>query len=247
VSCLPGFLVADGWWRADLGVTTSALEVTEWSNQGTASGLDLMQGVAARRPDLVDSSAAFNGQAAIKFDAGDVLASVPTGEWELEDDGGQLTVICVFSQRIAGLFTTVGTDDPVQGGFALQPRVGAGSRFLVYDAAALLMAEGQSFSINAVHVHAGVYDGAPGPTVDAVQTWVDGMPGASATRDQGRIAHEPDEELLVGAPNANATGGFPGEISEVILVKRALTALEDASLAEYLNTRYGLALTRVVR
>ena len=53
------------WWRADLGVTTSGTDVTNWVDQ--INGLDITQTNAANRPTLIASAATLNGQAVITF------------------------------------------------------------------------------------------------------------------------------------------------------------------------------------
>ena len=52
------------WWRADLGVTTTGTDVTNWVDQ--INGLDITQTNAANRPTLT-TSANLNGQATINF------------------------------------------------------------------------------------------------------------------------------------------------------------------------------------
>lgn len=68
-----------GWWRADLGITTTGLGVSLWEDQ-TSNGHDFAQSTDADRPAHNASDSNFGGQASVDFDSSnsEFLSVVPT-------------------------------------------------------------------------------------------------------------------------------------------------------------------------
>lgn len=245
------------WIRADLGHAYADTDpIAAIANQGTAgSAGDLAQSTSGSRPTLDASHASFNGQAVIDFVAASnhVLYSGDTDWWVSASESGSLTAIAIIRDTAAtsaAYHDVLGTRQAsTQGGLDLDARTGNSCRSRVWSAsgAATITDAGGNCTTNSVHAIALVLTGAVTATPDSLETWVDGVSGGATTGDlAAAVAATADREFLVGG-SATTTGGFTGQIAEIIYLKRVLTSGEDAALTAYLNDRYGLSLPGVTQ
>lgn len=247
----PAELAPEGWWRADLGhVLADQDPVPSWANQGTAgSAGDVAQSNATYQPTYVESEAAFDDQAVMDFD-GDQNLFATAGTWWNVPDGDDFSLVVVARPRSASgteiVLTTrnAGTLGGLQARFHTSGP--CDSRIWDTGAADTLDANCGTATQNAVQVLAAALTGAVSPGTDSLTSLLDGTAGTADTGDLGAIAPSSTRELVV-AGSGTTLGTFDGQIAEILFLKRLLTAEEDAALTEYLNERYGLALSGVTQ
>lgn len=246
-------LSPEGWWRADLGHAHADTDpMSGWANQGTAgSSGDLQQGTGGNQPVYDASHASFNGQAVVTFDGGDVLYATAGTWWHLASESSSACVIAVTRTTSASGAEEVMTTRTAltTGGFRLRAAAAGVANFAVSESggATDISDNGGSITQNVVHVIAGVLTGATTATPDSAACWVGGASSAATTGDMdAAVASSSNREWCVGG-TATTTGAYTGQLAELIFIKRALTAPEDAELTTYLNARYGLALSGVTQ
>ncbi len=247
----PAALEPDAWWRADLGhALVDQDPVSAWANQGTAgSAGDVGQGTSTLRPVFVASHASFNGQAVLDFDGGDVLYATAGTWWEQTADGESMTVVAVARATVADNGTLAQTRAyATVGGLQFQLNTAGSSRWYLYDTGAVerINCLSAGATQNALHVMAGVLEGAVSPAADTASGWIDGALGDERTADLGVIAASSAREWCIGGASATV-GNFTGQIAELLFLKRGISASEDAELTRYLNARYGLSLSGVTQ
>jgi len=249
----PAELAPEGWWRADLGHALADQDpVASWANQGTAgSAGDVGQGTSTLRPTYVASHASFNGQAVLSFDGGDLLYATAGTWWHLPSESSSAVVIAVARSTISGnsaVITTRGVT--TVGGLDARLKTNGTAcqaRWYQSGAAVSITDSGANGAQNSVHVLASVLTGAVTTATDSGALWVDGASGAPTTADfTAPVAASSNREWVVAGTTTTAAD-FTGQIAEVLFLKRVLSAEEDSALTDYLNERYGLALTGVTQ
>ena len=235
------------WYRADLGVTESGGLVSAWADQIGSN--DLAQGNSTYRPTLVSSDANFNSQATLSFSA-DCLYSAASSWWHIAD-GTSLTSLVVWrATSLASAAYPLNTRNfNTQGGWAHRADL---ARFYVADSGASnsdFASDSTGYSTSTVYVSAGLMR-ENGASADDISLWINGTECDSpvvGAYSFGNIAAAASREFLVGAAGTTGGSGLVGHVAEVIYVAGLLSSGEDASLASYLNTRYGLSLTGVTQ
>lgn len=237
----PSALSPEGWWRADLGHSLSDTDpVTSWANQGSEGDLDFAQGTASRQPAYDASHSSFNSQAVIDFGTSDVMASIATHAWE-SADGVSFSVVVLHRPTYAGDQPLIATASYTSGGFLLKARTNGTCTNDVRDGSTFVSANGATLTQNAVTVQALVYDGT---ATESVSAWKDGVETSGSSASMGAIDQVTAREFIIGGQTPTL-GLYLGQVAELILIKRVLTSGEDADLASYFNSRYGLSLPGV--
>ncbi len=238
----PSDLSPDFWVRADLGHSKADGEVLDaLANQGDGgTDWDLEQAAPGKQPEYVESSANGNNQAALLYTGAESLYAPAGTFWEVPA-GSDLTVIVVCRPTYTGDKSVFATVNATTGGIRFKIRTNAASQVYVEDDSGNNMADNMSgLAINTLYALALVVNGADSPSNDTIEYWADGVgTGSPGSNDIGAIAPASGTRELVLGSNSTSGGHFEGEIFEALLLRRALTPEEDASLTTYLNARYG--------
>lgn len=227
--------VTDGlqvWLRADAGVTQSGGRVTGWGNQAPSAG-EAVPPDEAGAPGLV--AEALNGQPVLRFDGADDYLELAHGAgWDFSGDFTSFFVVRFddfATFRAVWTKTVVNAPSPIDY-YALPgsgiPRLIRGDGTLEQlgslDGGVALRAErylvvGFSLSGEEIAHYLGGETTASGPVTGA--SYDSGYPLRIGTRDD------------LGTR-------FKGDLAELLIYTRALTATERETVVDYLATKYGL-------
>src|SRR5215471_9045052 len=204
------------WWKADSLGLTDGTAVSSWGDS-SASGIALTQATSANQP--IFKTNILNGNPVVRFDG--------------IDDRLRAASTLGLSQPNT-IFIVVGNWNSSTAGNLVDVATGDGARQLVaYDTGvALGFYAGTGFVSDAPATHPGyicisaLFNGASS-TINVNGTQVlTGNPGSNG----------------LGQPTIGSDGGnaFGGDIAEIIVFNRALTAAERANVENYLGNKYGI-------
>ena len=214
------------WYRGDLGITLNGGTVSAWADQ-SGNGRHATNGTAAQQPTY-GTAAGMRGHAALSFDGGDILT---TSAFDMPRACSCFVVCGSLTTR--GMLVEHGNGD----GFYLYAAGNA--------AAAVFGATGLGYhrafqnpptTWTPANSHSAmIYDEANPPVIRSsdgliTPTSTDGVAQASQTRNKA---------LNIGA-RSGLSLQHNGQIMEIILYSRALTAGEIAAVELYLSNRYGV-------
>lgn len=225
------------WLRADLGITTGGIGVTDWVNQGTvgSAGNAVQHSSSAYEPRY-HASGGLNNQAYLQFDG-------PAGmNWAYTTAPGAKTIIIVL--QMTSLPTTGQTVYEI-----FDSAVTTHSSEMVLDLATYQMVSfvddwvsgGTMFGHNdtlgtgAGHILLHTYDGS-GQTAGDYTASFDGV-------TKTVVASGAYGSVNIGsAIGLRADGSFQlnAKVAEIIMIARKCSGAEQAQLVSYLQTRYAL-------
>lgn len=216
------------WLRGDLGVTLTGGKVSTWADQ-SGNGHDVVQANAALRPTPVASSATLNNLPAISFDHA-------TGTY-LQGLFAAFVTACTMAVAYTsvGAFGSCPCSSAQAGvGFvSLLNNQGAVNDPALTRPANITQDVGHG---TATSVVIGTADANTG-NLYVNQKSVTDANGTAA------VIPAPQDTFDVGNLVGNeAAFGWNGEIAEVVVFDRILTAAEIASLGYYLGIRYGISV-----
>ncbi|MCC7407419.1 MAG: hypothetical protein IT442_05070 [Phycisphaeraceae bacterium] len=238
-----GFLPTDVaglslWLRSDLGVSTVAGDVDQWSDQ-SGNGNHFVQTTALNRPPYNAANSAYNSQPTLDFTANNHFLSCPT---HFLDSLASVGAWWIVAHRIAGgnpttdlknLLTML--DDSAGGGGA-----GGGWRSTVADGQMVWGANTQ-FIIKAWTNPATpqrYFNKRNGSVASATEF---GVPGTSGTRTLTVYnAEAAGVPTYLGAIGGGTGARWNGSIAEVILYEQAVSAPNETAILNYLAARYAL-------
>lgn len=217
----------EAWYRADLGITLNGGTVSAWADQ-SGNSRHASNGTAAQQPTYVASVAGIGNRPALSFDGGDVLAT------SAFDMPRAMTCFVVQGSLTArGMLVEHGNGD----GFYMYADGNA--------AAAIFGATGAGFhrSFQSPPTTWAVANSqiATSYNESAVPVLRTGRTALSTTSTDGvaQAAQTRSKAMTIGARTGPALA-HNGQIAEVILYSRALTAGEIATVEGYLLARYGV-------
>ena len=232
------------WLRSDTAVSYDVDGLSAWDDQ-SGQGSDAEQATAAQRPALV--AHAIGQRPSVRFDGTDDRLAVQNLSYS-----GPLAGVTVFAlaRGLAPAAQVIASfDDQVYWELAFSN--GAGSpraRWTTTDTAAASHTLASSAALNdgRWHVVCGRFEAGAGPDK---QLFVDGVEAAQANAHGGNSLGAGATRfgyLGIGSAAAAAGGavdagsGFlAGDLAEVIVYNRALTADERQQVERYLKARYG--------
>lgn len=231
----PKVLAPAAWWRADLGVTLVSSVVSAWADQ-SGNGNTLSQSVAGSRPAYNASDANFNGQASIVGAAGDLL------------DGGDILDIPDGSDFCILAVTKSSTPSP-SGNLINKASSTDGYVFLLAGDDLQMLVRGNNNSAtasdaptvadnDAKHVLMSEYDESAG----LVTLYIEGSSVATDTTTAltGTTKASGTDFYVLNRGDGNRE--WDGELAELVILNRILTASEKASWHSYVNNRYGFSI-----
>lgn len=223
------------WLKADAGVTTSGSTVTSWADQ--VVGSTETAGNNGTGPQFVAS--AINGQAAIRFDGNDRLWNNRVGTSPIT--GNAMTVF-VVARRIGAVANT-STAVFTQNGTPYDYN-NTSNLVLAYEGPGTSLSTYRNGSLsnpgnpgnNNPYVFATVFDGSFNTA------YLNGVAGATVA-STGTFDFD---HIVLGQRYENGfTNGYNGDIAELLVYDRALTAAEQNEVGFYLAQKYSLDTTYV--
>lgn len=246
VGNVPGLVL---WLNAGKGVSTNQGGVDLWVDQSPAKN-DAKQGIQARRPTPVSNG--INGLPTVHFERGQfngpgqmlVVADSPSLQWGT----GDFFVIVVGrfdnnpqdgNGRGVGVFFTKQANQTnfpgpfLSGNIPGQINPTLGLDFATSTAIGNFVISGTAYNNNAAHAFAGQRVGTK------LDLRVDSASIASST-SSGNDVSNAGNAVRIGADGDAAFYRLNGDISEIIAVKGALSANDQAGIQSYLKTKYAL-------
>ena len=221
---------------------------TTWIDR-SGSGADAVQNAAQRLPQVVPG--AWNGRSIVRFDGSDFMDIASTGFGMLNAVGGA-TLFAVASTPVADnnqrvvMISNGANSAQSRAGLAMFDQFGtsiggsgdygaAGRRL---DSDGFQRIEGGSISLGSLQQFAATFDYAAG----AVSLHVAGalVTQASNFQSPGSTSPTDSANIRLGADAAlNALRGeFTGDLAEVVVFDRVLTATERGAVEQYLHTKW---------
>jgi hypothetical protein len=227
-SFTPADLPLSAWYRADLGLTTTGSglnSVQQWDEIAISphdATKDLVQAVPAKQPTLIRQDPDYNNRATIQFDDA-ALQYMASAAWSAAQ--AQPFTIFVVGEGAAPPLN--------QAWFSAQ---GSGTHFLQaaafyrFNAGAAL--DDANVPTAQPHVFGLVGNGVTSLIYDTAVT-----PVASGAAGAGGIT-----DLVTGIFYDLLSDALRGKIAEIVVVNKAMSAGEVASLLNYFSARYGIAI-----
>jgi len=219
-----------------------------WVDKSVAGNGDATQTVGNRRPQIIPG--AWNGLSAMRFDGGDYMDLSSAAFGMLNGTGGATLIgvastTATSSQRVVmvsngtnsrqtragiNLYDAFGTSIAGQGDF------GAAGRRL--DSDPFQRVEGGTISLGQLEHYAAVFDYSAGQ----LDLHVDGVLETSTNLFQsaGDTSSTNSLNIRIGADAdlSSLHGAFRGDLAEVLVFDRVLSAVELADLADYLEGKW---------
>lgn len=220
------------WLRSDAGLQYSGSTVTGWLDQ-SGNGLNATQTTSANRPSLV--TAAINGLPAVGFSGTNQHLVLPSGFANFTNGASIFVVTKPTSYTASAHFVYFGTDASGTNSLILQQDLSAG-------AVALTAFNGASASAVSA---SGALTSGQYQLLEATDTG-GGSPVGTIFTNGTQMA----SGSLYGLNNVTRTnnyiGGrgtsytFAGQIAEIIVFSRALSAIERADVEAYIYGKFGI-------
>jgi hypothetical protein len=219
------------WLKANNGVTTSGSNVTQWQDMSTNAN-NAVQGTGANQPTFVASAA--NGKPAIAFNGSSQYLQLGSGFANFNTGASIFIVTKPTAAATNARFIEFGNGATSNNVYLSEP-TSTGVALNVYSGSTPSSVTASSgVTLNQYQLLEAVHNGAASATL--YTTGVQTAQGAI-----NNITNVTRTANLIGTNNA-ATIFFQGEIAEVIVYSRAVTASERANIESYLYARYGLAV-----
>lgn len=225
------------WWKASSLVLSDGDPVATWTDS-SGNGFDVTQGTAGFRPTY--QTAELNGKPVVRFDGSDdVLRKTMTGNLFAPTDDATFFFVAKSSATgdSGGLVAQDEGPGPTQKWFV---RLNSTEKLEWH------VRENPSgdfiFSVATTAVSVGVFFAYALAISGATQTWhrngiIDGSDTDATPVDFPTLT----EDLTVGLSEiAGLLGFWNGDIAEIIIYNRALTAQERNQVGNYLESEYGL-------
>ena len=229
------------WLRADRGITLNGATVSAWADQ-TGRGTSAVMASAANQPGFNVSSANFGGQPTLQFTrTSNKLLNCASGftgftgltqatmfiavRWE------ETTNSYCFSTHNAG--STSGTFAFQVSGTTAYSRSGTTGGGYVSSSGTPVASQ----------VWETVYDASQPTDLTKLTLTRNGGLASSVASGAVQAAMGTVNGYVIGASTPTPTGAFSGEIAEILICNRALTASERAVVRRYMYARYALTGT----
>ena len=224
-----------GRYRAgDLTGLANGATVTTWTDTATDDGVS-QNGAAGTTTPTFRTSSTPNGKPAVRFDGNDESRTTVSpgitaaGGWVyyivLKANGGQPAGAYIFDRSLAGNPLASLT---FSGAFyALQKRYTDGS--------------GLGGPISTTALSTTVWHMVAvrrNRTLNRFEMWVNGVMEATEADTGGALTPDP---INIGRHSTSPTGGFNGDIAELLIYKDGLSEADFQSVGSYLSSEYGLA------
>jgi hypothetical protein len=225
------------WLKADTGVTLTSNKVSSWSDQ-SGSGNTATQTVAANRPTVVAS--AINGLPAVKFaSATSQFLKLPAGMANFSSGASIFAIVSPTTFPTAARILDFGNGSASDNLLIQEPSSNAAALYTYNGSSPTSVTGSSALTANQYQLLEAV-DGSGTATLytNAVQQ--------AQNTSMNSLNNITRANNFIGQASAGGSY-FNGEIAEILVYNRAVTASEKASIEGYLLSRYQqLALTTVV-
>jgi hypothetical protein len=241
------------WLKADSGVTTDGSGgISEWADQSSTGTLAEQYYTASKRPLYVSS--AVNGKPVVRYDGTDDLMTVDTNAPTIGQGlpGSGFTVFTVYQDTgssnvgwspVFEKASNVGGDGTSNIDYSIA-RSGGDLYWVTGSASgggsAILGATAPA--LNTFHVVAADLSSAGGEN-GSKDLWIDGVLAASGTYTHKAAASL--EPLVLGRQDNNSSALLQGDMAELVIFNRTLTAGELNDVGYYLAQKYDIATSYV--
>lgn len=222
-----------GWFRADYGVTITGSGVGTWAAKAGAGG-NFTQATDANRPQLVSSSAIFNGQPCISFDGVNDLLGGQNATNYITTTAGTIAVVGSIAAYTGDNASASSNPHWVwnansTGGIALRA-TGPTCYFWNWDGTSDQLAM-------------------TGPSVDVATSAIwrhdtgriyGKLAGVVGTDIASGTTASMTGALVFGRGNGVASTWLQGSIAEVVLCNTAWTAIDYSNWTTYVHSRYNI-------
>lgn len=224
------------WARADNGITLSGNNVTKWADM-SGSGNDLTQSVTADQPTIVNS--AISGLPAVKFDAASSqFLQLPAGFADFTSGASLFLVAKPVSVTSGARLLDLGNGAASDNLYLSEPTSTGVSFFTYNGATSSSVTSSSAMTLNQFQLLDVVYNGSSTASI-----FTDGVQGAQGT-SMSTLNYILRSSNFVGQGSAGGNF-FDGQIAEIVLYNRALTASERAAVQGYLLSKYHIASAAV--
>ena len=228
------------WLSADEGVTIENGAVTKWANHGTMGSVADVE-VVESKGELQLVSSAIGGNPAVRFDGKNYLKSKTDSTFGLSDDSGATVFI-----------VSTWATDQVGAPFGIDVGGGAKRLYCDYYSKAFRFFYFWASGVDGDYLQstANPYDSQLiSLSVCRDKTLNARMSGALASRVSGTgnvwAGSVVGGKLCIGHSGHTTRGSFTGDIAEIRLYNRSLTAAESAQVELELAMKYGLTVSSV--
>lgn len=225
------------WWKSGVGVTLNSTTVSQWDDQ-SGNGNNLTQGTAANQPTYNATDANWNGLASISFDGSNDFLKAHSLAAMFQGTDTPYTIVTAVKRGAGGTFRfLLGSNESVSGNAqtAIGQRYNSTDEYVIYkrdDTTTSAATEKGTANNNAVIIrwqHSGT----------VAEVFVNGSSVGSGANDVGILTSQ-DLFTLGAFPTASSTAAnfYVGEIVEVCIWNRLLTAGEQTQVETYFKEKF---------
>ncbi|MFA6175236.1 MAG: RHS repeat-associated core domain-containing protein [Phycisphaerae bacterium] len=213
------------WLRADMDVSQNAGKVSLWLDESD-NGNDAKQVLTSSQPDWVDNQ--LNGKPVLRFDGSNDFMSV-ADTFGLKPLKLSVYVVGRYQNSSGTPFFLVKSNNYLTDGYGLYSSAGQTALF-VNNSSLQSNVIATSLALNTWAVISGCYD------LQQLSIGINGRPSVDKYLST-QIFHNP-ASLDVGG--RQGTGLLNGDIAEILIFNRSLTAFEQMQLHAYFYQKYGV-------
>jgi hypothetical protein len=225
------------WWKSGVGVTLNSTTVSEWDDQ-SGNGNNLTQGTAANQPTYNSTDASWNGLASISFDGSNDFLKAHSLAAMFQGTDLPYTIVTAVKRGAGGTYRfLLGSNDSVAGNAqnAVGQRYNSTDEYVIYrrdSANNSAVTEKGTANNNAVIIrwqNSGT----------VAEVYVNGSSVGSGANDVGVLSSQ-DIFSLGAFPTGTTTAAnfYLGDVAEVVVYNRLLTAGEQTQIENYFRTKF---------
>ncbi len=229
----------EAWYKSGVGVTLNGGDVSQWDDS-SGNGRNLTQGTAANQPLYNATDAAWNGLASISFNGtSDSLFANAVAVPMFQGTDKAYTIVTAVKRGAGGTYRfMMGSNDVAGGGTAqtvLAQMWNSVSEYVAYkrdSASSSVVSEIGTANGNAVIIRWQ-------SSGTLAEVYVNGTSAGTSANDVGALTVQ-DVFCIGGFPTGTTTAGtwWLGDIAEVVMYSRLLTAGEQLQIEAYFKTKF---------
>jgi hypothetical protein len=229
----------EAWYKSGVGVTLNGSDVSQWDDQ-SGNARHLTQGTAANQPLYNATDANWNGLASITFNGtSDFLLCHAVAPAIFQGTDKAWTIVTAVKRAAGGTYRfLMGSNDIAGGGNAqviLSHKWNSVDDYVVYkrDTAAASVDSHIGTSGDTAVIIRWQHSGT------VAEVYVNGSSAGTSANNVGALTVQ-DVFCIGGFPTAATTAAnfWVGDIAEVVMYSRLLTAGEQTQIEDYFNDKF---------